>query len=354
MLSIEMDILSPDRVGDSCTRRGVPVPIERPSTPARYVEIAADLRRRIVDLREWAPGDQLPSQKELCEEYDVSAGVMLRGQKVLINQGLLRSKPGVGVFVRRRPERNHISTPRYVEIAADLRRRIVDKREWAPGEHIPSHRALCEEYDASDSTLHQVRKLLIAEGLVESHPGAGTFVRRRTVRHRITRIDAESGRPRMVPLREQERPAGRLGEWSCRSQTVVADRALAWVLRIEPGERVVETAYQFRSTGVLVRLTTCWEPYTIVGATPMMLPEDGPLAGRSVRERMAELNVKIREVEEEVVARPASAEEGDLLGGGTAAPVLEVTRLFLGGDGRPVHAERTVVRGDRGSLLYRV
>jgi DNA-binding GntR family transcriptional regulator len=245
------------------------------------------------------------------------------------------------------------TTPKYVEIATDLRRRIVEAREWLPGERIPTHKELCAWYKSSDSVLHKARGILIAEGLLEAHQGAGTFVRRRTVRHRIVRVDTEAGRAQVVPLREQERPAGRLGEWACRSQTILADRTLAWLLRIEPGERVVETAYQFRSTGALVRLTTCWEPYTIVGQSPVMLPEDGALAGRSVRERMAELGVEIREVEEEVVARPATVEEGDLLGGGTAAPVLEVTRLFLGEDGRPVHAERTVVRGDRGSLVYR-
>jgi len=247
------------------------------------------------------------------------------------------------------------STHRYVEVADDLRRRIVDQREWLPGEKIPTHKALCEYYEASGSVIHAARQVLISEGLLESHHGAGMFVRRRTVRHRITRVDSSpSGTPTATPLREQERPAGRLGEWASRTQTITADRALAQLLRIEPGERVMETQYQFRSTGAVVRITNTYEPHTVVGATEIVLPEDGPLAGRSVPERMAAIGVTVGEIEEEAVARPATAVEGELLGGGAGAAVLEVTRVYEDTDGRPVHAERTVVRGDRGSLVYRL
>lgn len=246
------------------------------------------------------------------------------------------------------------SSPRYAEIAADLRRRIIDRREWTPGEQIPSHKALCAEYGVSDSVMTAARKVLVSEGLLEAHPGAGMYVRRRTVRHRITRADRTDGKAwTALPLREQERPAGRPSDWGCRSQTVTVDRSLAQILRIEPGERAMETEYQVRSTGAIVRLTTCWEPYSVVGSSEIILPEDGLLAGRSVRERMAAIGIVVERAVEEVVARPASAAEGELLGGGAGAPVLEVTRVYEDTDGRPVHAERTVVRGDRGSLVYR-
>ncbi|MFI9331895.1 GntR family transcriptional regulator [Kitasatospora sp. NPDC052868] len=241
-----------------------------------------------------------------------------------------------------------------MEIAADLRHRIVDDLEWLPGQRIPGHKELCAHYGASDSVLHAARRILIGEGLLESHPGAGMFVRRTTDRRRIARVDRGDGGAQMVLLRDQERSAGRLGDWAVRSQPVLAERVVATALRIEPGERVVESLYQYRAGGALVRLTTCWEPYTVVGETAVMLPEDGPLAGRGVVERMAELGIAIGSVEEEVVARPAAAEEGKLLGGGTGAPVLEATRTYFDDGARPVHVERTVVRGDGGSLLYRM
>lgn len=243
---------------------------------------------------------------------------------------------------------------RYVEIAADLRRRIVDDQEWLPGERIPAHKQLTQHYEASDSVIHQARRILIGEGLLESHPGAGMFVRRAPARRRIARVERTAAGGRMVPLRDQERSAGRAGDWAARSQPVIADRAIAAALRIEPGERVVESQYQYRAGGALMRLTTCWEPYTLVGETAVMLPEDGPLAGRSVTERMAELGVVVGGIEEEVVARPATSEEGELLGGGSGAPVLEATRTYCDDSGRPVHVERTVVRGNGGSLLYRM
>jgi DNA-binding GntR family transcriptional regulator len=246
------------------------------------------------------------------------------------------------------------STPAYVAIADALRRRITEQREWVPGERIPSHRALMQEYGATDGTIQAARRLLIEEGLLEPHPGAGVFVRRREPRRRIARNRAgTSDAQGALSLRQQEDAAGRLGEWSCRSKAATADRALAQLLHIAYGDRVMETCYQFRAAGQITRLTTCWEPMSVVDATEIILPEDGPLAGRSVRERMAAIGVTVGECEDEVVARPATVAEGDLLGGGGSA-VLEVTRLYRDTDGRPVHAERTVVRGDRGALLYRL
>ncbi|MFJ3793913.1 GntR family transcriptional regulator [Kitasatospora sp. NPDC090091] len=246
------------------------------------------------------------------------------------------------------------SSPRYVEIAADLRRRIVDLKEWAPGERIASHKELCQHYTASDSVIHAARRLLLGEGLIESHPGAGSYVRRNRPLRRISRIDrtADAG-PEMVLLRDQEQNAGRIGNWAVRSQPVVSNQVIASLLRIESGERVVESVYQYRAGGALVRLTTCWEPYTVVGDTAVMLPESGPLAGRGVVERMAELGVVIGTVQDEVTARAASPEEGELLGGGTGVPVLEVTRTYSDDSSRPVHVERSIVRGDRATLLYR-
>ncbi|WGX98187.1 PLP-dependent aminotransferase family protein [Nocardioides sp. L-11A] len=61
-----------------------------------------------------------------------------------------------------------------VRIAAALRAWI---RDAAPGAQLPSSRRLVAEYAASPITVQKALRRLVAEGLVESRPGVGSFVR---------------------------------------------------------------------------------------------------------------------------------------------------------------------------------
>ncbi|MBM7516081.1 aminotransferase-like domain-containing protein [Nocardioides nitrophenolicus] len=59
-------------------------------------------------------------------------------------------------------------------IVAELRAWI---RDAAPGAQLPSSRRLVAEYAASPVTVQKALRRLVAEGLVESRPGVGSFVR---------------------------------------------------------------------------------------------------------------------------------------------------------------------------------
>ncbi|MDN4174377.1 PLP-dependent aminotransferase family protein [Nocardioides sp. SOB77] len=63
-------------------------------------------------------------------------------------------------------------------IAADLRSWV---RSAAPGARLPSTRELVARHHASPVTVQGALRALVAEGLVESRPGVGTFVRPRVV-----------------------------------------------------------------------------------------------------------------------------------------------------------------------------
>ena len=66
---------------------------------AKYHEIASDLRRRIVD-GEFPVGSQLPSITALMGTYEVAGLNTIRAaERVLVDEGLLRTEHGVGVFV---------------------------------------------------------------------------------------------------------------------------------------------------------------------------------------------------------------------------------------------------------------
>jgi DNA-binding GntR family transcriptional regulator len=82
------------------------------------------------------------------------------------------------------------------------------------------------------------------------------------------------------------------------------------------------------------------------------MPEQGPLAGKGVIERMASIGIRVDEVVEEVLARPSLRAEATALGLPPTAPVLVVARLHLA-SGEPVETGEIVVPADRFRLRYR-
>lgn len=60
-------------------------------------------------------------------------------------------------------------------VAADLRRR-VESGEWAPGGQLPSVAQLADHYATSRTTVQKSVKVLVAEGILVTRHGWGTFV----------------------------------------------------------------------------------------------------------------------------------------------------------------------------------
>lgn len=66
--------------------------------PSLSQQVVDDLRQRIVNAR-LRPGVPLPSERELCEHYDVSRTVIREAVKVLEAKGIVRAVPGSGLIV---------------------------------------------------------------------------------------------------------------------------------------------------------------------------------------------------------------------------------------------------------------
>jgi len=64
----------------------------------RYHQLMEILRKRI-NLGEFQPGDQFPTEEQLCLEYGVSRGTVGRAIKLLVDEGWLRREQGKGTFV---------------------------------------------------------------------------------------------------------------------------------------------------------------------------------------------------------------------------------------------------------------
>lgn len=64
----------------------------------------------------------------------------------------------------------------YEQVADDLRRRIASG-EFPPGSKLPSRNQICEMYEVSTSVADKAMMLLKIDGLTESLPGVGVFVK---------------------------------------------------------------------------------------------------------------------------------------------------------------------------------
>lgn len=63
-----------------------------------YLQLEADLKQAIKS-KKYLPGDRLPSEDELCRQYDVSRITVRRAIQELTNQNLLEKHRGKGTFV---------------------------------------------------------------------------------------------------------------------------------------------------------------------------------------------------------------------------------------------------------------
>jgi GntR family transcriptional regulator len=86
---------------------------------SRYEQIAAQLKQEIKEER-FEPGDKLPSEKRLCEYFEVSRITVRQALKNLENDGLIFKKQGLGAFVSNTPSKKNLV--HLTDFSEDMRR----------------------------------------------------------------------------------------------------------------------------------------------------------------------------------------------------------------------------------------
>lgn len=164
-----------------------------------YAEIAAHYRRLIQD-GQLAPGDQLPSMREVGEQQNASIATVNRAFQLLKSEGLTTVKPGIGTVVAQRPSIVISGVDR-------LDRLNRTGRRYGPGEDSTGHRVMRRSvYDAD------------ACRALDVEPGEEVVIRIRTFRQdsRPTSVGVSIYLPRTVAeipeLAEEERMEGFFGD----------------------------------------------------------------------------------------------------------------------------------------------
>jgi len=118
--------------------------VEQGVTTPKYQYIADDLRDRLASgtlpLEPEGPGGQpkLPGEKDLADEYSASRSTIRLALQVLVNQGLLETRHGLGTFVLDRP------IPRAVP--------LDQEEDWRGGEHAEAAFKPVGDLDSAQTT----------------------------------------------------------------------------------------------------------------------------------------------------------------------------------------------------------
>jgi GntR family transcriptional regulator len=105
-----------------------------------YHQLEQDLVQRIGG-GEFAPGDALPTEEGICEQYGVSRITVRRALDALLAQGLIVRRRGVGSFVAERPEairsvRLSGSLDDFLATAGALHLEVLSLGEIAPSKEV--------------------------------------------------------------------------------------------------------------------------------------------------------------------------------------------------------------------------
>lgn len=243
----------------------------------------------------------------------------------------------------------------YLRVAADLRRRI-EAGELTPGAQLPARHELAAEYGVAQGVIREATRLLAGEGLLDSRPGAGMFVRERPGKRTLVRSwfrAREEGSPYAAEMEAQ----GRSGRWDYQSDTMQAPSTIRERLGLsEPVEDrhdVMCTIYTFSTPGDEQPWmhSTSYEPLDLTKGTDIAFPEGGPYAGLGVTHRMAAIGVLVDRWRERPGARVALPREAQALKIAPGSVVQVVDRTYLAAD-RVVEVADIVVPAETTELEY--
>ncbi len=251
--------------------------------------------------------------------------------------------------------------PAYRQVADRLRQHI-DSGEWPPGHKLPSESELMAQFGVSRVTVRLAVGALRSEGLIVTRQGRGSYVRDREPTRRIAAAryiqDARfvAGRvaePATVFVAGPgEEPSRYRLERSFHEER--ADHEVADLLGLPVGELVLQRRFLSFVDERPEQLNTSYLPLDLVRGTPVADPANEPWAGGTIAQ-LASLGRTVTRVEEAVLARMPTPEEGQTLRIAAGVPVLVITRrMFTGPDrAHPVEAAVNIVLpADRVILEY--
>ena len=114
--------------------------LEKSSAVPLYEQLKLSLRKK-VDEQVWQEGQRLPSEAELCADYDVSRITVRRAVDELVEEGVLERRQGKGTFVAssrmsvQMMPMNVIMQGFYILDTERKQTNVITKREYEANRH---------------------------------------------------------------------------------------------------------------------------------------------------------------------------------------------------------------------------
>ena len=239
---------------------------------------------------------------------------------------------------RRSPEAESAGRPRYVQIIESLRQRLA-AREWKPGDVLPGESSLAREYGVSHGTMRKAIDGMVAQSLLVRYQGKGTFVATHDWHRAVYRFA-----PLVNEDGKRELPSGRVVK---RDEGVATADELKR-LQLRAGSRVIRIlrTRSFRDVPVIVeRIVLPASRFPNFGAE-----HDGDLPQLLYGYYSERYEITVVEALEQVRAVTADRSEARLLGVPNSYPLLEIDRLVLDINQKPV--EWRISRCDTKHYFY--
>lgn len=228
-----------------------------------------------------------------------------------------RSRPAPKAAVAARHRK-----PLYRQVRGLLVDRMI-KRVWRPGESLPSEMQLAAELGVSQGTVRKALDDLVAQNLLVRRQGRGTFVNEHDQQRslfRFFKLVSDSGEHRL--------PTSRL--LSIKSGPASPDEAAALGLR--RGNRVVRIV----RVRFLDERPTIFECISVPAALFPDLGRGQPLPNTLYALYAERFGVMVAAAREQLRAVAAGAAAARHLGLRAGVPLLEIRRVAIALDGRPV------------------
>jgi GntR family transcriptional regulator len=237
------------------------------------------------------------------------------------------------------------------QIAADLRSKILNG-ELAPGDLLPSERVLIEQYRTTKSTASKAVALLLAEGLVDTEFGRGTYVRGRPPLRRVSAArrhaaHRDTGKPVFdVQAITQGQVPSREILFVGRQAT--STQAASW-LAVPVGSEVVVRRRLQLLDGIPAVLSTSYYPLWIAASTRLESPDALPEGPDELIEALGHRFFRGIEV---FSAQMPTPEEAELLKLRPGVPVVHMWDIDYDAEQRPLQAAHDIYAADRHEFAY--
>ncbi len=237
-------------------------------------------------------------------------------------------------------------------IAEDLRT-AIESGQLAPGDKLPSERALAEQYGTARNTAREAVRLLAEQGLVTARHGRGVFVRepQRLFRFGSDRYSLKNRETGLTPFRLEAQRQGKTARIDVVSiAREIPPRDVAERLDVPSDEHsVVHRENHYFADDEPVQIVSTYLRWEEAQGTLLMQPKTGK---DGIYGRLEDLGHVMTRVRDEISARMPTSEEAGVLELLPGVPVLEVLHTSLDQEGVPFEVSRYVHRADLTGLLY--